>query len=182
MPNVKETSVKSFDFSGFILLAIAMIGMALGIENIASKEISRNFSIGLLSIGIISACIYAYHAHTHQNALFRSRLFKNKIYTIGVLGNFFVRFGGNAVPFILPLMLQVAFKMEQFLVDDYDAFNEYWYCLSRHIVEYFYRIFYRDTYYSSFSLYTDLLRCDQYHHCFNFLSDPKRYPRLNCSK
>lgn len=112
MPNVKEASVKSFDFSGFVLLAIAMVGMALGIENIASKEISRNLSIGLLSIGIISACIYAYHAHTHQNALFRSRLFKNKIYAIGVLGNFFARFGGNAVPFILPLMLQVAFKME----------------------------------------------------------------------
>ncbi|MEG2695874.1 MAG: MFS transporter, partial [Acinetobacter sp.] len=44
--------------------------------------------------------------------LFRSSLFRNKIYTIGVLGNFFARFGSNAIPFILPLMLQVAFKME----------------------------------------------------------------------
>jgi hypothetical protein len=44
------------------------------------------------------------------NALFRSRLFKNKIYTIGVLGNFFARFGGNAVPFILPLMLKLHLK------------------------------------------------------------------------
>ena len=115
MPNVAEASVKSFDFSGFILLAIAMVGMALGIENIASNEISRNLSLGLLFAGIISALVYAYHAHTHKNALFRSRLFKNKIYTIGVLGNFFARFGGNAVPFILPLMLQVAFKMEPFM-------------------------------------------------------------------
>lgn len=115
MPNVAEASVKSFDFSGFILLAIAMVGMALGIENIASNEISRSLSLGLLFAGIISALVYAYHAHTHKNALFRSRLFKNKIYTIGVLGNFFARFGGNAVPFILPLMLQVAFKMEPFM-------------------------------------------------------------------
>ncbi|MFW1829742.1 MFS transporter, partial [Acinetobacter sp. ULE_I092] len=59
--------------------------------------------------------VYAYHAHTHKNALFRSRLFKNKIYTIGVLGKFFARLGGNAVPVILPLMLQVAFKMEPFM-------------------------------------------------------------------
>lgn len=115
MPNVAEASVKSFDFSGFILLAIAMVGMALGIENIASNEIYRKLSLGLLFAGIISALVYAYHAHTHKNALFRSRLFKNKIYTIGVLGNFFARFGGNAVPFILPLMLQVAFKMEPFM-------------------------------------------------------------------
>ena len=115
MPNATEASVKSFDLSGFLLLAIAMIGMALGIENIASPEISRTLSIGLLIAGIIASLIYAYHAHTHKNALFRSRLFKNKIYSIGVLGNFFARFGSNAVPFILPLMLQVAFKMEPFM-------------------------------------------------------------------
>ena len=59
MPNVAEASVKSFDFSGFILLAIAMVGMALGIENIASNEISRNLSLGLLFAGIISALVYA---------------------------------------------------------------------------------------------------------------------------
>lgn len=115
MPNVTESSVKSFDLSGFVLLAIAMIGMALGIENIASTEVSKSLSIGLLISGFIAALIYAYHAHTHQNALFRSRLFKNKIYSIGVLGNFFARFGSNAVPFLLPLMLQVAFNMEPFM-------------------------------------------------------------------
>ena len=115
MPNVTEASVKSFDFSGFILLAIAMVGIALGIESIASQEISKAMSLSLLVAGIIATLIYAYHAHTHQNALFRSRLFKSKIYTIGILGNFFARFSSNAVPFILPLMLQVAFKMEPFM-------------------------------------------------------------------
>lgn len=112
MPNATEPTVKKFDFSGFILLIIAMVGMALGIENIASREVSKAFSFGLLSAGLIAAGLYAYHAHTHQNALFRSKLFKNKIYAIGILGNFFARFGGNSIPFILPLMLQVAFKME----------------------------------------------------------------------
>ena len=115
MPNTTEASVKSFDLSGFILLVIAMGGMALGIENIASPEVSQNLSIGLFSAGLIAALTYAYHAHNHKNALFRSTLFKNKIYAIGILGNFFARFGSNAIPFILPLMLQVAFKMEPFM-------------------------------------------------------------------
>lgn len=112
MPNATEPSVKKFDFSGFILLVIAMVGMALGIENIASREVSKSVSLALLISGLIAAMIYAYHAHTHQNALFRSKLFKNKIYALGILGNFFARFGSNAIPFILPLMLQVAFQME----------------------------------------------------------------------
>lgn len=115
MPNITEPTIKKFDFSGFILLVIAMVGLALGIENITSHEVSRYFSIGLLTAGVLAAFIYAYHAHTHQNALFRSKLFKNKIFAIGILGNFFARFGSNAIPFILPLMLQVAFKMEPFM-------------------------------------------------------------------
>lgn len=115
MPNRTEPSVKRFDLSGFILLVIAMVGMALGIENLASHDVTLSFSIGLFVVGFIAALIYTYHAHTHQNALFRSKLFKNKIYAIGILGNLFARFGSNAIPFILPLMLQVAFHMEPFM-------------------------------------------------------------------
>jgi len=69
MPNQKEPSVKSFDLSGFILLMVAMVGLSLGIENIASSQYSGLISIGLLIAGLFAAIGYAYHAHTHQNAL-----------------------------------------------------------------------------------------------------------------
>ena len=109
MPNVTEPTVQKFDFSGFLLLVIAMIGMSLGIESFSSTHSSAWFSIVLVVTGLIAAAIYAYHAHNHEHALFRSKLFENKIYAIGILGNFFARLGGNALPFLLPLMLQVAF-------------------------------------------------------------------------
>ena len=64
---------------------------------------------------MIATCSYAYHAHSHQNALFHGRLFRYKLYSIGVLGNFFARLGSNAIPFLLPLMLQVAFGFEPFI-------------------------------------------------------------------
>ena len=115
MPNQKEPTVKTFDFSGFILLMVAMVGLSLGIENMASSQYSNLVSISLLLIGIIATVSYAYHAHTHQNALFHGRLFRYKIFSIGVLGNFFARLGSNAIPFILPLMLQVAFGFEPFI-------------------------------------------------------------------
>lgn len=115
MPNRTEESVKKFDLSGFILLVIAMSGMALGIENLANHDISLSFSVGLFICGFIAALFYAWHAHHHSNALFQSKLFKNKVYAIGILGNFFARFGGNAIPFLLPLMLQVSFHMEPFM-------------------------------------------------------------------
>ncbi|MDF2418696.1 DHA2 family efflux MFS transporter permease subunit [Acinetobacter beijerinckii] len=115
MPNQKEPTVKTFDLSGFVLLMIAMVGLSLGIENIAASQYSGLVSIVLLIAGAIATIAYAYHAHTHQNALFHGRLFRYKIFSIGVLGNFFARLGSNAIPFILPLMLQVAFGFEPFI-------------------------------------------------------------------
>ena len=115
MPNVKETTVKKFDFSGFILLVFAMVGLSLGIENLANKQSAAWISIALIITGVVATLIYAFHAINHQNALFRASLFKNRIFTIGILGNFFARFGGNALPFLLPLMLQVAFGFDPFI-------------------------------------------------------------------
>ena len=114
MPNIIEDQVKSFDFSGFLMLFIAMVGLSLGIENFANATRSWYFSVTLIMVSLIAMAWYAYHAHTHQNALFRSKLFANKIFTIGILGNTFARLGGNAIPFILPLMLQVAFGFDAF--------------------------------------------------------------------
>lgn len=115
MPNQKEPTVKSFDLGGFILLIVAMVGLSLGIENIASPQYSRLVSLALLAAGLIAAVGYVYHAHNHQNALFHGRLFRYRIFSIGILGNFFSRLGSNAIPFILPLMLQVAFGFEPFI-------------------------------------------------------------------
>lgn len=115
MPNVTEPNVASFDLSGFFLLIVAMVSFCLGIENFANPQYPLWSSLSLIFAGLISSLIYAYHAHTHQNALFRSRLFRNKIYTIGILGNFFARLSGNAMPFLLPLMLQIAFGFEPFI-------------------------------------------------------------------
>lgn len=112
MPNLRELKVKNFDFSGFVLLMLAMVGLALAIEQVANPETTFMLSLTLFLLGGIASLCYVYHAHTHKNALFRSHLFKHQIFTLGILGNFFVRLGSNAIPFLVPLMLQVAFHME----------------------------------------------------------------------
>ena len=115
MPNVIETHVAKFDFFGFLLLVIAMVGLSLGIENFASPYLPLWWSIVLIVFGLSASAWYMVHAHTHQNALFRGKLFKNQIFAIGIVGNFFARLGGNAMPFLIPLMLQVAFGFEPFI-------------------------------------------------------------------
>lgn len=110
MPNVKETQVSRFDFRGFILLLISMVGLSLALEVAANPHYSSGLGWGLLGLGLLAMLAYAFHAHWHHNALFRSRLFRdNPVFSIGILGNIFARFGGHAIPFVLPLMLQVVF-------------------------------------------------------------------------
>ncbi|ENW99318.1 hypothetical protein F899_03029 [Acinetobacter sp. CIP 101934] len=115
MPNVTEPDVAKFDYAGFVILVVAMVGLCLGIENFANPQYPLWWSLSLVAAGFLFSLIYAYHSHTHSNALFRSKLFKNRIYSIGILGNFFARLGGNSIPFLLPLMLQIAFGFEPFI-------------------------------------------------------------------
>lgn len=115
MPNITEKSVKRFDLSGFVLLLITMIGIVMGIEMALNPEFSTLFITGMLIASVCAAFIYAYHAHLHEQALFRAELFKNKLFTVGIMGNLFARLGGNSLPFLLPLMLQIAFGVEPFM-------------------------------------------------------------------
>ena len=115
MPNVTEPDVAKFDYAGFVMLVVAMVGLCLGIENFANPQYPLWWSLSLVAAGFLFSLIYAYHSYTHSNALFRSKLFKNRIYSIGILGNFFARLGGNSIPFLLQLMLQVAFGFEPFI-------------------------------------------------------------------
>lgn len=115
MPNIKEINLKSFDLTGFLLLALSMIGIVLGIEMSSNPEISPQIVMGLITVSVFAAFLYAYHAYLHDRALFRSDLFNNQMFTIGILGNLFARLGGNSLPFILPLMLQIAFGVEPFM-------------------------------------------------------------------
>lgn len=99
LPNIVESKVKRFDRSGVILLILAMVGLTLGIDSFSIEGSSHQSAYLLLIAGLAASILYAHHAHTHQNALFRSDLFRHQFYAIGVLGNFFARFAGNAIPF-----------------------------------------------------------------------------------
>ena len=113
LPNI-QTPVQPFDTWGIILLIMAMIGLTLGIDSF-SEQHSGLLSAVLIAMGIFGSLAYAYYAHLSRKALFRSDLFKNRGFTVGILGNFFARFAGNSIPFLLPLMLQVVFHFEPFM-------------------------------------------------------------------
>lgn len=108
VPDLFEDA-KHLDWTGFALFAAAACGFTLAVE--FGSQSGRGL-YGLLLALIASALIGAYiwHAKRRQAPLFPLSLFSIRTFRIGIVGNLFTRLGISAVPFLLPLLLQVVFK------------------------------------------------------------------------
>lgn len=100
---------KRLDWTGFALFAAAASGFTLAVE--FGSQSGRGFYgllLGLLAFILIGA--YVWHAKRRTAPLFPLTLFKVRTFRIGIVGNLFTRLGISAVPFLLPLLLQVVFE------------------------------------------------------------------------
>lgn len=107
MPVLKNPAVPSFDISGYVLLVVGMVCLSLALDGLSDHSMVAVMLI-LLIMGIAAMVGYGFHAHKHSNALFRADLFQNRTFSIGIFGNLFARLGGGSIPFLMPLMLQLA--------------------------------------------------------------------------
>ncbi|WP_372844005.1 DHA2 family efflux MFS transporter permease subunit [Psychrobacter sp.] len=100
---------KRLDWTGFLLFAAAACGFTLAVE--FGAQVGRGFYgliFGLLASLLLGA--YIWHAKRRAAPLFPLSLFDIRTFRIGITGNLFTRFGISAVPFLLPLLLQVVFE------------------------------------------------------------------------
>jgi len=61
----------------------------------------------LIAVSIVSALLYIPYARRRAAPLFRLALFREPNFSVGLAGNLFCRIGSGAVPFLLPLLLQL---------------------------------------------------------------------------
>lgn len=100
---------EGLDWRGFVLFALAACGLTLAVE--LGSQAGRGFYGLLLVLGAgLFLTGYIWHAKRYQQPLFPLSLFSIRTFRIGIVGNLFTRFGISAVPFLLPLLLQVVFK------------------------------------------------------------------------
>lgn len=107
MPILKNTKLPRFDLSGYMLLVVGMVCLSLSLDGL-SEPGTAGMMLILFIMGIAASVAYIFHASRQKRALFRADLFKNRNFSIGIFGNLFARLGGGSLPFLLPLMLQLA--------------------------------------------------------------------------
>lgn len=97
------------DWSGFILFAAAACGLTLAVE-LGAQPGRGMYGMLLVVAALVLLAAYVWHAKRRQAPLFPLSLFSIRTFRIGIVGNLFTRLGISAVPFLLPLLLQVVFE------------------------------------------------------------------------
>lgn len=114
IPNIREENVPSLDWRGFALSAIGLLGLVFGFETIGRDLLPDTAVAGLLLAGAIGVVLYLRHARRHPHPLLDLSLLKIPTFRAGIAGGFLFRIGVGALPFLLPMMLQLGFGLTAF--------------------------------------------------------------------
>ena len=107
----RDTGQRPFDFPGFVLTGFGLASLAFGFETIGRGAVPGAVTIGLLAAGLILMTLYVRHARRVEFPVIDLALMRIPTYAAATIGGFLFRMGMGALPFLLPMMLQVGFGL-----------------------------------------------------------------------
>ena len=114
IPNAYAAQQDPFDVPGFILSGLAIAGLAFGLSALGLEFLPAKIVAALIAAGAISAVAYVIHAMRTPAPILDLSLLRLPTFRASIFGGFLFRLGIGALPFLLPLLLQVGFKLTPF--------------------------------------------------------------------
>ena len=108
---MREQTRTPFDGLGLILAGSALASLMFGIEMASRGVGSGAITFGLLGTGVVSAGLYALHARHHAHPMLDFRMMRTPTFRLSVICGSLSRIGVGAMPFLLPMMLQLGFGL-----------------------------------------------------------------------
>ena len=112
--NVRVEHHDPFDFLGFVLAGLAITGLAFGLSAIGLESLPQGVVPALLVSGAVAAVAYTIHAKRSPAPILDLSLLKLPTFRASIVGGFLFRLGIGALPFLLPLLLQIGFYLTPF--------------------------------------------------------------------
>jgi EmrB/QacA subfamily drug resistance transporter len=111
IPHVKGEEPRPLDWTGLALTGLGMAGVVYGFENLGRPGIPVWVQATMMIGG--GACLAAFvrHAGRTRHPIVDLSLLKIQTFRASVVGGAFMRVGMGATPFLLALLLQVAFGL-----------------------------------------------------------------------
>ena len=110
--DIREAERPPLDLTGFWLsgagLASLMLGLASGGRHLLPPEVSW----GCTGAGLLLLALYWRHARRVPHPLIRLDLLRYPTFRAAITGGSLFRIGTGAIPFLLPLMLQIGFGLD----------------------------------------------------------------------
>ncbi|MEF2074188.1 MFS transporter [Consotaella aegiceratis] len=114
LPKVEKLAGVAFDTPGFLLSGLACAGIVFGCSVISLPALPPWVGAAMTVLGLASALAYVGHARRTADPLLRLSLLRILTFRSALVGGTLFRMGSGAVPFLLPLMLQLGFGYSAF--------------------------------------------------------------------
>lgn len=108
MPNFASAAPGRFDLGGYAWLVLAMVSISLALDGLSGLGWAHAVIVLLVVLGLAALSAYWLHALRHPAPIFAPVLFALHSYRVGLLGNLFARIGSGAMPYLIPLFMQLA--------------------------------------------------------------------------
>jgi MFS family permease len=113
--NVRSGESHGFDWLTFLLAGFASAGAVYGMEKLGSEGVSWQLPGLVLALSILSGVAAVVAAHRNpETSLIDLESMKLKTYSLSVYGASAFRIAVSVLPFLLPLMFQIAFGLNAF--------------------------------------------------------------------
>jgi len=113
--NIRGETREPFDPIGMVLAGLGIGGLAFGLTAVGLKNfLPAGILVAMIAGGALCIFLYILHARRTPAPVMDLSLFRLPSFRAGVAGGFLYRVGAGALPFLLPLMLQVGFHKTPF--------------------------------------------------------------------
>lgn len=111
VPDVRGEVRHRFDMLGFFLSGLGLACLVFGLE-LASRGIGGlGVSLGLLGGGALALVAYVAHARRIEHPILDISLLRFDTFRLSMIAGSLTRISAGALPFLLPLMMQLGFGM-----------------------------------------------------------------------
>lgn len=97
-----------FDLPGYLLLVVGMVTISVALDGHAELGLENAIMLVLLVLSLAAFIAYWLYAARVPKPIFPLDIFHIHSFRVGLPGNLFARIGSGAMPYLLPLLLQVA--------------------------------------------------------------------------
>ncbi|WP_458756328.1 MFS transporter [Afipia sp. TerB] len=111
---IKSDTHERFDLYGLLLAGLGVAGLAFGLSVAGLNLLPWSVVVGLIAGGGVATMLYLRHAKRTPSPILDFTLLRHPTLRAALTGGFLFRMGVGAIPFLLPLLMQVGFGLSPF--------------------------------------------------------------------